>query len=672
MRRPEPWQRLLSHVRHTIATPFILRIGTGPPGSAPPLAVATDPPSALPTIATNYCELSAFEMDYAARCLEYVAYQQDDTQAEESDSIVDTTSSFSVAPVFPTDERAATWRPLFDLLVLPDGSVCVGWLRHHALDVWWGHHVAAYVADLWQKSPRTLWLHCREKLNRLVRRQLPMRHRHLSVFQPNDTVSTAETEKSLQAAVRALHVATSSAYQLERDVLLHTSNSGKPTLLYVRALMHDIERRDRELPTGTAIALMRLLVWTFAMYYDSMPRDLAEAIVTSAGHICDLASNSGCHQLLTWGALLVGCTDVHAKGSSKLVHADAATQALTLTLLSSIDMPGHGREAALRWQAEQHLHPLCDALVSEEALLLDALAAFGSDAKNAEDRAAFSSRGSAGDGLVDVDAKNSTTVRGDVVASHFSRALDQKLGEAEDEGVLRWDPLRESGQLPLAWLPGTGTDAKGCWCTLLTHSTILLSHGEASDHNASSNTASRYAAEVKRVHCMLRIALVRRCLFSTTDANISSQYSIVTHLFSSAEAHLARLTLIHLAATDVLREVIDPEAPQRALMGFLFLFPSLSLRSVYGGTVACAQASLSAGACTLQCSSCIDSSQTSAAQDTSLTVRIPATCAKSLASRLAGRDSALICVVQRMPDDPTAAFLLEDLCMHLYAILPCA
>ncbi|CBZ24029.1 conserved hypothetical protein [Leishmania mexicana MHOM/GT/2001/U1103] len=669
MRRPEPWQRLLSHVRHTIATPFVLRIGTGPPGSVPPAAVAPHPPSALPTIVANYAELSAFEKDYAARCLEYVAHQVDDSQVEESDSIPHPTSSLSVAPTFPEVPWASTWRPLFDLLVLPDGSLCIGWFRHHALDLQWGHHVEAYVADLWQKAPRTLWLHCREKVNFLVRRQLPMRHRRLAVFYRKDTVSPADEEQSLQAAVRSLHAATSTACQLEDDVLLHTSSSGGPTLLFVRALMRDIERRDRELPTGTAIAVMQLLVLTFATYYDGMPPDLAEAIVASAGQICALTSDSGCHQLLTWGALLVGCTDGHAKTGIEVVQGDAATQALTLTLLSSIAIPGAEREAALRWQAEHHLHPLCDALVSEEALLLDALSTFRPDAKNAEYRSALSSSVAAGDGLTDRDATNSGDARGDLAAWHFSRILDQKVGDAEDEAVLQLEPAKESGQLPLPWLPGTGADAKGCWCTLLTHSRILLSHSKADSRHARSTAAYHHAAAVKRVHCMLRIALVRRCLFETTDANISSQYSIITHLFSSAQAPSARLTLIHLATTDVPREVIDTEEHQRALMGLLFLFPSLSLRSLYGGTVARAQTSLSTGACALQCTSCLHNSQTSAASNSPLTVCIPATCAEGLATRLRGRDRALICVVHTRSNKPDAAFLLDDLCLNLHTIL---
>ncbi|CAG9577733.1 conserved hypothetical protein [Leishmania major strain Friedlin] len=668
MRRPEPWQRLLSHVRHTIATPFVLRIGTGPPGSLPPVAAAPHPPSALPTIAANYSELSAFEKDYAARCLEYVAHQADDTQVEECDSIPHPTSSSSVAPTLPEDPCASTWRPLFDLLVLPDGSLCIGWFRHHALDLQWGHHVEAYVADLWQKAPRTLWLHCREKMNFLVRRQLPMRHRHLAVFSRKDTVSPDE-EQSLQAAVRSLHAAASTAYHLEDNVLLHASTSGRPTLLFVRALMRDIERRDRELPTGTAVAVMQLLVLTFATYYDGMPRDMAEAIAASAGQICALTSDSGCHQLLAWGALLVGCTDDHAKAGIEVVQGDAATQALTLTLLSSIAIPGAEREAALRWHAEHHLHPLCDTLVSEEALLLDALSAFRSGAQSAEYRSVRSSCAATGDVPIDRDATNSGAARGDVAAWHFSRVLDQKVGDPEDEAVLRLEPAKESDQLPLPWLPGTGVDAKGCWCTLLTHSRILLSHSKADSRHARSTAAYRHAATVKRVHCMLRIALVRRCLFETTDANISSQYSILTHLFSSAQAPSARLTLIHLATTHVPREVIDPEKHQRTLMGLLFLFPSLSLRSLYGGTVARAHASLSTAACALQCTSCLDNSQTSAASNSPLTVRIPARCAEGLATRLHGRDTALICVVHTVSNEPDAAFLLDDLCMNLHTIL---
>ncbi|GET90261.1 hypothetical protein, conserved [Leishmania tarentolae] len=668
MRRPEPWQRLLSHVRHAITTPFVLRIGTGPPGSVPPVAVAPHLPSPLPTITANYSELSAFEKDYAARCLEYVAHEANDSQTEESDSISHSTSSFSVAPTSLEDRSTSTWRPLLDLLVLPDGSLCIGWFRHHDLDLKWGHHVEAYVADLWQKAPRTLWLHCREKLSILVRRQLPMRHRHLSVFNRKDMVSAADEEHSLQAAVRSLHGATLPAYQLEDDVMLHFSSSGSPSLLFLRALMRRIMRRDRELPTGTAIAILQLLVLTFATYHESMPQDLAEAIVASACHLCALTSDSGCHQLITWGSLLVGCTGIHGKTGIGVAQGDTATQALTLTLLSCIAVPGEEREAALRWQAEEHLHPLCDALVSDEALLLDALAAFQSD-KKAGRRTALSSSLVASEGLIDTEATDSSAARGDVATWHFRSALSHKVGEAEDEVVLRGESVNESDQLSLAWLPGTGADAEGCWCRLLTHSRILLSHSKGGSDHSRYSTGPRYAAATKRVHSMLRVALVRRCLFETTDANIFSQYSIITHLFSSATAPSTTLTLIHLATTDELREVIDPDEHQRALMGLLFLFPSLPLSSFYGGPVERARASLSTGDCALPCTSSINSSHTSAAPNSQLTVRIPATCAEGLATRLLGRDSAVICVVRRLSNKPHAAFLLDDLCVNLHTIL---
>ncbi|KAG5497199.1 hypothetical protein JIQ42_03679 [Leishmania sp. Namibia] len=669
MRRPEPWQRLLSHVRHTIPTPFVLRIGIGPPGTAPPVTATRRTPSPLPIIAANYCELSPFEKDYAARCLEYLAHDIDDAQGEENGAISHTASSCATAPTLPENECATMWRPLFDLVVLPDGSLFIGWIRHHALDLRWGDHAEAYVSDLWQRAPRMLWMHCRERVNALVRRQLPMRHRHLSVFQRKDKVTGAEADQCLQAAVRSLNLATSTAHRLEHAVLQHISKSCRPTLLRVRELMHDIQRRDRELPTGTAIALMRLLIQALATYYDSMPRDIAEALVTSAGRICDLASDSGCHQLLKWGALLMGCADDHGKAHTDVVQGDAATQALTLTLLNSIGMPGDAREAALRWQAEHHLHPLCDVLVSEEALLLDALAVYGSDAKHAQEVAEFSSRGAASDGALDVDATENNTFCGDVAASHFSRALGQTISESEGEVGMKWAPAREPRQPCLAWLPGTGADAKGCWCTLLTHSKVLLSHSKAGRSRTYNNAMSPYAAAVERVHSMLRIALVRRCLFATTDANISSQYSIITHLFSSAEAPLGCLTLIHLATTGVPSEVTEPNAHERALMGLLFLFPSLSLRSLYGGTVEHARALLSAGACVLECSPRLHGSQALAAPDTSIEMRIPVTSTQDLSSRLLGRESAMICVVHRVSDEPSAAFLLDDLCVSLHRLL---
>ncbi|KAG5490552.1 hypothetical protein JKF63_00672 [Porcisia hertigi] len=669
MRRPEPWQRLLSHVIHTVATPFILRIGLGPPGSASQLSAPPHRPSYLPIFAANYCELSAFEKDFAVRCLEYVAHQKDDAHGEERGAKPQVTPSSAPSPTVCTDEYPETWRPLFDLVVLPNGTLCIGWFRHHALDLQWGHHVEAYVADLWQRAPRTLWLHSQEKLSLLVRRQLPMRHRHLAVFHRQDTVTPAETAQCLQAAARSLLAATSTTHRLEHDVLLRVSNSGGPTLPLVRVLIRSLERRNRPLPTGTAIALMRLLVSTSAMCFDNMPRSLAEAILAAARRICDLASDSGCRRLLVWGALLVGSTDEQATTPIEVAQEDAATQALTLTLLSVIDMPGNRREAALRWQAEQHLCPLCDALVSEEAMLLDALTVFGSDANNAEDRAALSYGVSVGDGPFDADAASSSTVQRDIPALYFRCALGETMSPGEDKASLYGEPAEGSGVPPIPWLPGTGSDAKGCWCTLLTHSRILLSHSKAEHHHPQNKIVSSHAAMVERVQSMLRVSLVRRCLFATTKTNICSQYSIITHLFSSGEEPLVCMTLIRLADTDVVLDVMNPHVHLRALMGLLFLFPALEMRSLYGGTVACARESLSAGTCALQCSSSLDLSHAPAAPNTSVSVRIPPECAEGLSTRLLGRDSALICLMHRAWGEPTAAFLLDDLRANLHTIL---
>ncbi|KAG5473666.1 hypothetical protein LSCM1_04293 [Leishmania martiniquensis] len=668
MRRPEPWQRLLSHVRHSLATPFVLRIGTGPPGLAPPVGVATRKPSSLPIIAANYCELSPFEKDYAVRCLEYLAHEACDSEANEKGVILHTASAHSIVPTLLEHDCAATWRPMFDLVVLPDGSLWIGWLRHHALDLGWGDHAESYIADLWQRAPRMLWAHSRDNVNRLVRRLLPMRHRHLSVFNRQDKVTRAETEQCLQVALRSLHAATSTVHQLE-DGVLHTSKWGKPTLLCVRELMHETAQRDRELPTGTAIALMRLLILTYATYYESLPQDVAEAMKTSAGRICELASDSGCHQLLTWGALLLGCADDHGTFCPDVVQGDAAIQALTLTLLTSIGVPGDAREAAFQWQAKHHLHPLCDTLVSEEGLLHDALAAFGTDIKSAEEVALLSSLGAAGALSPDRDATENTTACGDVAASHFSRVLGEAITEVENNADTKWEPVKQVGQPPLAWLPGTGADAKGCWCTLLTHSRILLSHSRAGESHTCNKAMSLYGGTVERVHSMLRIALVRRCLFATTDANISSQYSMITHLLSCEEAPWGRLTLIHLVTAGVPSEVVHPNTHERALMGLFFLFPSLSLRAFYGGTVEHARASLSVGGGVLECRPCCTDSQTSAAPDTCLQVRIPAIAAEELAARLLHRDAALICVVDRVSAKSTAAFLLEDLCVSLHKLL---
>ncbi|KAK7197665.1 hypothetical protein NESM_000718000 [Novymonas esmeraldas] len=661
MRRPEPWQRVLSRVLHTAKTPYILRVGTGPPGSAPSLSSSDRPGAPLPVVAVNYFELSPFELDYALRCLDCAAVFAGGSTADGSDTMVDAAAQPSVVALMERDgAAAATWHPLFDAVVLPGGGLCTMWLRHHALDEHWTSCAETYFADLWNTGPSGLMERSLHKLQALTRQLLPMRHRHLNVFGRLATVTAAHLEAGVQMAVRSLHVAAAATHPLEDGALSALVKSRETVPLYLKSLAQELEQRQRELPTGTAIALMRLFVFASATYHDCAQSDMRTELVSLAERVCALTRDSVCHPYLTWAtALLGGASAQTMSGASPTQHMDATAEALMLALTCVSDAPGEARESALRWHVERYLRPLLDALVSDEAVLQDTLVSFHFSGLNAADEVAVAAKTTLNAAAKAESSTGRTARLESDVSAFFHRALRPRSRKTHAAAVEPSELSPSRAPLALSNVPGAGTDTRGCWCALLTHAQLLLSYSRTEQRLTRSADAASLASAAERALRLLQVTLVRRCLYTPTEATIATQFSMLTHLRTTAERIPMRMTLIHLSPTSAAPEPADRPAHRQLLLGLLFLYPSLRVRSLYGGTVADASASLS------------DRSHSSvpaagAEPGGAALARIPAASRESLVQQLSGRRSALICVVERRVHGAVVAFLAEDIATHLH------
>lgn len=655
------WQRLLRHVRPRVATPCLLEVGVGPRGTAPPAPVvrggSVSPSTApLPIFSVNFDDMSGFEVDYVYRALTYATRSWSSTPQDMSATLLGCSMACSAAlhePPCTAGDAEPAWRHVCDLVMMPDGCATFGWMHNHALDLCWRHHVLGYVADIFQRAPGRLWSMFKSTVDSQVRQAVRMNWRILPVMQWTSTVSEADVTQAITLVRGSLVRPAGTSYELEDEVSVCAAAGGSAvSLSTARTLIHLTEQRTRALPTGTAIALMRMLVCAHAAHAGTANDELRPSLVAAAVRVCTLSRDSECYRLLAWAATLIGAD---AAGDTTVTEATA--DALTLTLLDLVAAPGAGRDAQLSSCAHSYILPLCDALLSEEAVLLDCVGAFRSQAVLEVRQSAMGTASSAGGAADSVDA------------ALFGRVLGRATTAAPDRTLAMLVRAVDGTAAPaLPWLPGIGVDCRGCWCSLLTHTTLLATHTRA---GASQRGGTTQRSPAEAADHALRVNLARRCLHNPDSATAATHYSLLTHLFSAAAAPARRLILVHLGG----RSSDDPAAPppdspaddaaRRAAIGLLFLYPSLPLRALRGGSVAVACAALANPkgaqlACHAGVAEC--------SQNGVVTLSIAKRDAARLSERLQGRERAVLCVVQVM-GSTQAAFLLDELPVFLHTLL---
>ncbi|KPA80259.1 hypothetical protein ABB37_04559 [Leptomonas pyrrhocoris] len=674
MRRPVPGRRLLSRICARNSSPFILSIGGGPPGSTVPTSThsTTLSNSTLPTFTENIYEMTDFEKDFIIRCYEDLCLHGDSEPSPACSAALQMPTGPLLSSAM-ADNTQTTWRPFFDLVMLPDGAVCLGWFRCHPLDSVWIRHTKEYVADLWQKAPASLWLMHQERLKVLAYAKLQHRQRHLLVFKSGAEVKTSEVAEAFQLAVRAIHATSRHTVPLE-DTLLQLCAGHRMTLMDTHSLLEQVAVQKETLSTGSATALLRMFVTAYALCGSSQDTALVEELRTAARRVCELSRDSAAHILLTWAAALLG----GGAASSAVVASapepcDETSTALLAALRSSISPSAAHRNAVLCDQVEECISPLYNTLVAEEVYILDALALESRDLVNSMDvaaaAAAAASTSAAADASFSVNLKPELGERLD--SSYFSAVLQRGRGwTVEDKKALVSSIKRQDVCVtPLAWVSGTGVDVRGCWCVAFTHSTLLSAQLQLQRRYCSDGTVAACAKTMADAHHVLWVSLIRRCSYITTAANIWSQYSILTHLASTAVQPPVSVTLLHLTNTNADDEVVGNSADSAPLLlGLLFLFPNLELRSFYGGTASQFCTALSAGTRSFPCHLEMTVGSSSAPDARVETVHVPEKLSSTLLEQLEGRSAAVVCFVQSglaVKD----VFELEKLSAHLRHIV---
>jgi hypothetical protein len=628
--------------------------------------------------------MSDFEKDFVSRCYEYLCVGGQMRPPPACRAFFQPSKGSSETCVI-SSRAPTTWQPFFDLVVLPGGCVCLGWFHQHPLDKVWINYTMEYVADLWHRSPGALYLQHQERVHDVAYAKLQHRQRNLRVFLPALQVKADEATEDYQRAIRVIYTTSRNMMPLENTVLQRCS-SRHVTVADVRSLLELIAQRIEPLSTGTAVALLQMLVSTYALHSSPSNGGLVDALRAAAVQVCSLTRDSNVSLLLSCAASLLGgeaATSARtmmtgfALPVSEIRCSDVA-QALSAVVCGVLSPSGAQRNAVLRHHIDHFLSPLCGTLLSEEAVMVDTLCQEHRDLDNTNDIAAAAtltaSRAAlrptqvvAGDrsGVIDGDdgrhliavLKSGRAIEGVAESKVAPAALQQRASTVE---------------APIAWMPGTGIDLRGCWCAAFTLSVLLTAQVRLHQYHSKGDDGLRACATAaKEGQHVLRITLIRRCTYITTPENMSSQYSMLTHLASTMTQLPVSLTLLHLTSTS------DGETKTTGgcdpcytpmLMGLLFLFPTLELRSFFGGTTQRFLHALSSGTRSFPCY--VEPVMgSSAAADTHVeTVHVPDRFSQLLLLQLKGRDAAVVCVVHSglaVKD----VFLAEDVSSHLHCIM---
>ncbi|KAL7706930.1 hypothetical protein N2W54_000505 [Lotmaria passim] len=679
MPRHASWRRVLDRLCLKGSSPFILSVGSGPPGMTPP-ATATVPDSVLPVYIANFYDMSDFEKDYVVRWYEYLRSNGESKPSLACRAVLQMHS----APQRRATEAALTetsWKPFFDVVLLPDGSVCFGWFRHHPFDCVWTRHVATYIADLWEKAPASLWELHQERLYGVTLTHLPQRQRQQPLFQPAARLTSADVMKGYERAAQAVHFAARRLLPLEDRVLLLCCGK-QVTLTAVQELMKQVATQKSELSAGSATAVLRMLISAYALHRDSRNASLVEDLRTAANRVCDLARDSRVHLCLTWAAALLGGSVTSSKanaaastfpvtGAAALEPRNAPPEALLAAMLSALHPSAAHRGAILRSHVEDYAAPLYATLASEEATLIDVLEPV-IKAESQPDSVATAAAASAAAASATASLgphRPSDTPDGVVDRldnSYFTSVLKKEEERAGDQQTTSSSPSScgSSADGLCAWLPGTGMDVHGCWCIALTHTALLASQLGLHRHYFRDEGVAALVKTAETTNHVLRVTLTRRCSYTTTQANMWSQYSILTHLASVTLQPAVSVILLHLtsAVTGDAAAAAWDAVDKTSLLALLFLFPALELHSFYGGTTSLFRGALSSGSLAFPCY--LESNLDAHAE----VVRVPAEFVTLLSTRLENRETAVVCIVQSglaVKD----VFLLEELSSHLRHIV---
>ncbi|KPI84085.1 hypothetical protein ABL78_6863 [Leptomonas seymouri] len=665
--------RLLACIRPSGTSPWILSIGGGPIGTAAPaMATSTATSNAtLPTFTVNFYEMSDFEKDYMMRCYEYLCVHGASDPSPACSAALQVPTKPLLSSTDPVTKQT-TWRPFFDVVMLPDGAVCFGWFRHHPLDNVWIRHTKQYVTDLWLRAPASLWMLHQERLKEFMYAKLHHRQRNLLVFKPAALVKTTEAAEDFQLAIRVIHATSRRMLPFEDDIL-QLCSSERTTLMDVRHLMEHVTAQEGALSTGSAAALLRMFVSAYARYGSSTDMALMEGLRTAARRVCELARDSGAYVLLTWAAALLGGNAASSITTSSALHPCGETSQMLLAALRSCICPSAAhRVAVLCDQVAEVVSPLCSTLLAEDAYIPDTLGQEFRDLDNAQDIAAAAAtqlRPTSSGVLTVAGIKTGVSEGEDSV--YFSTVLRRGLdGSAEDQEAPSYEKQQVLSAAPFAWLPGTGGDVRGCWCIAFTHCTLLSAHLRLQQqHFRDNDTVAACVKTMSDAHHMLWVSLIRRCNYTTTPANAWSQYSILTHLASTKVQPSVSVTLLHLTDANADVEVEGAFACSTSLLlGLLFLFPRMELRSFYGGPKLQFCAALSSGTRLFPCY--LEASMDPLADPGAHveTMHVPESMSSALSDQLEGRRAAVVCFVQSglaMRD----VFVLEELSSHLRNII---
>lgn len=606
--------------------------------------------------------MSDMEKDFAMRCYEFVRTGSQVPPSAVCVEALHTTTAPCIGSSSELTGCDAAWRPFFDVVMLPDGGVCLGWMRNHALDHCWIRAAYDYVADLWQRSPHALFSISQLHMQDYHHQVTPRRARILHVFRSSELVTATEVHDDHSLVLRADFYQTRDSPTLE-DRIRNLWYTKKVTLSTVQEVMSRTAQHTTALPTGSATALLQALVVTAALYGRSAEVPVMERVRATAAQTCELVGDSYAAEPLSWAAALLGADTASSLSAERARDRSGPAEALHALLKDVLHPSAAHRCAALCDHVTRYVAPLRESLLVEDRGAANVAAWEGQPPKLSSDGAAAAAVARvAALGLSPSSTASVLSLCNSRDSAVFVAALGGDAGHTPPPPSPQPPSATqlEAPSVSLTWLPGVGLDTRGCWCVTLTHLTLLRTQLKLHQRYGKTAEVARAVKMADETLHMLSVSLTRRCFFTAAAYNAWSRTSIVTHLTAATQEPSVGVTLLRLSDSDA-----EDAEDDTLLRGLLFLFPRLELCSLHGGTVAGFLASLSTGTRDVRGFLERPSSALGAPPEKSVArVRVPEKFAVPLAAQLQRRSAATVCVV-KSDFSVKDVFLAEELPSHL-------